>query len=118
MRISNLVLSLCAATLLVTGCAKNQTEAKKAVDSIEESIKDIRADAERYAPDGLKSVESQIARFKADIEAKERNGYTPLTQAGWREYWDAAGLLMKAGATCQKADLVGEWLYTECTKRQ
>ena len=49
---------------------------------------------------------------------KERNGYTPLSQAGWREHWDAAGLLMKAGAVCQKADLVGEWLYTECTKRK
>lgn len=70
MRISSFVLSLCAATLLISGCAKNQMEAKKSVDSIEESIKDIRADAERYAPDGLKSVESQIARMKADIEAK------------------------------------------------
>jgi xanthine dehydrogenase molybdopterin-binding subunit B len=70
MRISSFVLSLCAATLLISGCAKNQQEAKKTVDSIEESIKDIRADAERYAPDGLKSIETQIARFKADIEAK------------------------------------------------
>lgn len=70
MRISSFVLSLCAATLLISGCAKNQQEAKKTVDSIEESIKDIRADAERYAPDGLKSIETQLARFKADIEAK------------------------------------------------
>lgn len=70
MRISSFVLSLCAATLLISGCARNQMEAKKGVDAIEESIKDIRADAERYAPDGLKSIESQIARFKADIEAK------------------------------------------------
>lgn len=70
MRISSFVLSLCAATLLISGCARNQQEAKKTVDSIEESIKDIRADAERYAPDGLKSIETQLARFKADIEAK------------------------------------------------
>ena len=55
---------------------------------------------------------------KADIEAKERNGYTPLTQAGWRSHWDAAGLLLKAGAVCQQADLVGDWLYGECTKRK
>ena len=67
MRISSFVLSLCAATLLISGCARNQQEAKKTVDSIEESIKDIRADAERYAPDGLKSIENQLARFKADI---------------------------------------------------
>lgn len=70
MRISSLMLSLCAAALLVTGCAKNQTAAKKAVDQIEESLKDVRADAERYAPEGLKSVDSQLARFKTDIEAK------------------------------------------------
>jgi uncharacterized protein len=55
---------------------------------------------------------------KVLLEAKERNGYTPLTQAGWREHWDAAELLMKAGAECQKADLVGDWLYKECSKRQ
>jgi hypothetical protein len=67
---TNLLLAACAATLLFSGCAKNQVEAKKDVDKIEDSIKDIRADAERYAPDGLKSVEAQIARFKADIDAK------------------------------------------------
>jgi ankyrin repeat protein len=54
----------------------------------------------------------------ADIEAKERNGYTPLSQAGWRGYWDAAGLLMKAGAMCQKPEIVGERFYKECQKRK
>lgn len=67
---TNLILSLCAAALLLGGCAKHQMEAKKSVDKIEESLKDIRDDAQRYAPDGLKSVESQLARFKADIDAK------------------------------------------------
>jgi uncharacterized protein len=70
------------------------------------------------AEEGHADVVAFLLANKADFEAKERNGYTPLTQAGWREYWDAAGLLLKAGATCQKADLVGDWLYAECTKRQ
>jgi PHD/YefM family antitoxin component YafN of YafNO toxin-antitoxin module len=70
MRISGVMLALCAATLLVTGCAKNQMPAKKAVEEIETSLNAVKADAQRYAPDGLKSVESQLARFKADIEAK------------------------------------------------
>jgi len=70
------------------------------------------------AEEGHADVVAFLLASKADIEAKERNGYTPLTQAGWREHWDAAGLLMKAGATCQKADLVGEWLFEECTKRK
>lgn len=70
------------------------------------------------AEEGHAEVVAFLLANKAEIEATERNGYTPLTQAGWREHWDAADLLMKAGATCQKADLVGEWLFTECTKRK
>lgn len=70
------------------------------------------------AEEGHADVVKVLLDAKADIQAKERNGYTPLTQAGWREYWDAADLLMKAGAQCQKADLVGDWLYKECSKRQ
>ena len=69
------------------------------------------------AEEGHAEIVAFLLANKAEIEATERNGYTPLTQAGWRQYWDAADLLMKAGATCQKADLVGEWLFTECTKR-
>jgi ankyrin repeat protein len=70
------------------------------------------------AEEGHAEVVAFLLTHKADIEAKERNGYTPLTQAGWREHWDTALLLLKAGAACQKADLVGDWLYKECTKRQ
>ena len=70
------------------------------------------------AEEGHKEVVELLMAKGADIEAKERNGYTPLTQAGWRQYWDTAGLLMKAGATCQPADLVGDWLFQECTKRR
>jgi hypothetical protein len=70
MRISSFVLSLCAATLLVAGCAKNQQPAKKAVDQIEESLKAVKDDAEHYAPEGLKAVQSGLDRLKADIDAK------------------------------------------------
>jgi len=70
MRISSVILPLCAAALMIGGCAKNQMSAKKAVDQIEDSLKDVRADAERYAPEGLKSIDSQVTRFKADIDAK------------------------------------------------
>lgn len=70
------------------------------------------------AEEGHAEVVALLLDAGADVEAKERNGYTPLTQAGWREYWEAADLLMKAGATCQPADLVGEWLHEECSKRR
>ncbi|WP_426123298.1 ankyrin repeat domain-containing protein [Pararhizobium sp. PWRC1-1] len=70
------------------------------------------------AEEGRTDVVAFLLVSKADIEAKERNGVTPLTQAGWREHWEAADLLLKAGAVCQQAGMVGEWLYTECTKRK
>lgn len=70
------------------------------------------------AEEGHADIVAFLLAQKADIEAKERNGYTPLTQAGWRSHWEAADLLLKAGATCQKAEIVGDWLYGECTKRQ
>jgi len=70
------------------------------------------------AEEGHADVVAFLLANKADIEAKERNGYTPLTQAGWREHWNAAELLLKAGAACQDAAIVGPWLYTECTKRK
>src|SRR5690242_14679681 len=71
MRISSMVLAVCAATLLATGCAKNKSPATKALDSIEASLKDVREDAAKYAPDGLKGVESQYDRLKASLDAKE-----------------------------------------------
>ena len=43
------------------------------------------------AEEGHADVVAFLLAHQADIEAKERNGYTPLTQAGWREHWDAAG---------------------------
>ena len=70
------------------------------------------------AEEGHAEVVAFLLENKAEVEAAERNGYTPLTQAGWRGYWDVGELLMKAGAVCQKAELVGEPLYNECTKRQ
>ncbi len=70
------------------------------------------------AEEGHADVVEFLLSNKAVVEATERNGYTPLTQAGWRQHWDAADVLIKAGAVCQKADLVGDWLYKECTQRQ
>jgi ankyrin repeat protein len=70
------------------------------------------------AEEGHADVVAFLLASKADIEAKERNGYTPLTQAGWRSHWDAAEVMLKAGAVCQEAAIVGDWLYSECTKRK
>lgn len=71
MHISKLILALVAASLLATGCAKLRAPATKAVEAIETSLAEVKADAARYAPDGLKGVESQLARLKTSLEAKE-----------------------------------------------
>jgi hypothetical protein len=71
MQISKLVLALLAASVLATGCAKQKAPATKAVEAIESSLAEVKADAEKYAPEGLKGVESQLARLRTSLEAEE-----------------------------------------------
>ena len=72
MQFSKAFLGLAAAALLVTaGCAQQKAPANKALDSIEASLKDVRDDAAKYAPDGLKGVEAQLARLKESYDKKE-----------------------------------------------
>ena len=71
MQISKFVLALLAASVLATGCAKQKAPATKAVEAIESSLAEVKADAEKYAPEGLKGVESQLARLKTSLEAEE-----------------------------------------------
>jgi ankyrin repeat protein len=59
----------------------------------------------------------ELLRHHADTGSKERNGYTPLSRAGWRENWAVVETLLASGATCQEEDIVGDWLYKECTTR-
>lgn len=53
----------------------------------------------------------------ANLVAIEVNGFNALSRAGFREHWDVVNLLLAAGAACQPADTVGDWLYQECTSR-
>jgi HAMP domain-containing protein len=71
MKITHVLLAFAAATLLMTGCAKQRGPANEALDKIEASLKDVRDDAQKYAPDGLKGVESQFDSLKKSFEAKE-----------------------------------------------
>lgn len=71
MQISKFVLALAAATLLVTGCAKNKAPATKALEAIETSLAEVRDDAAKYAPEGLKGVEAQFARLNTSLESKD-----------------------------------------------
>src|SRR5690242_8933175 len=65
------LLALAAAVLMVTGCSQNRAPANKALDNIEASLKDVRDDAAKYAPAGLKGVDAQLARLKASYDHKD-----------------------------------------------
>ncbi len=53
----------------------------------------------------------------ADFTTVEINGYSAVSQAGWREHWSVLELLLANGAKCQGVDIAGDWLYGECTTR-
>ena len=71
MKIRFLVPALAAVAMFATGCAQQRGPANKALEAVESSLKDIRDDAAKYAPEGLKSVDAQVERLKASYEAKE-----------------------------------------------
>ncbi len=54
----------------------------------------------------------------ADLEAGERNGYTPLTRALWRGQKEVVALLQKSGANCQPVEILEEPAYSECVAGQ
>lgn len=63
------------------------------------------------------AVVEVLLKHGADPNALEKNGYTALSRAGWREHWDVVVLLLANGGACQEADKVGDWLHKECSTR-
>ncbi len=70
MKASKFVLALAAATVFIAGCARQREPAHDALEKIEKSLDDVKADAAKYAPDGLKGVETQLANLKQSFEDK------------------------------------------------
>lgn len=70
MKIARLMLAAAAATAILAGCAKQRDPAHDALEKIEKSLDDVRADASKYAPDGLKGVESQLKNLKQSFDDK------------------------------------------------
>jgi hypothetical protein len=81
MKISNMFVGVAAAAMLITGCAQQRGPANEALDKIEASLKEVKEDAAKYAPDGLKGVEAQFERLKASYEAKEYDNVLAGTPA-------------------------------------
>jgi hypothetical protein len=95
MRPYNVLLAVVAATLLTTGCSQQKQNAGKLLENVETSLAEVRSDAARYAPDGLKGVESQLKRLNASLEAKEYDDVI----AGAPQLQKAVDSLRKAVAT-------------------
>jgi hypothetical protein len=92
MRIAKMMLALAAGAMLMTGCAKQREPANDALEKIEASLKDIKEDAAKYAPDGLKGVETQLANLKQSFEAKDYENVL----AGAPQLQKAVGSLQEA----------------------
>lgn len=69
MKFSKILLALAAVTL-IAGCSMQKKPATEALSQIETSLDGIKEDAAKYAPDGLKGVESTLATLKDNL-AKE-----------------------------------------------
>src|SRR3954466_11563736 len=111
MRIPNIMLAVAATTLLAAGCAQQKAPATKALDQIESSLKDVKADAAKYAPDGLKSVESQLARLKQSLDNKEYDNVlagTPQLEKAVASLKDAVAA-SKAQARAASDAVKTEW---------
>jgi len=71
MRTTRFLAALTAtAVVLLTACANQKEPAEKAVAKIESSLAEVRADAEKYAADELKSIDETVNKLKGDLAAK------------------------------------------------
>ncbi len=68
--------------------------------------------------EGHAGVVKVLIDHGADLEAAERNGYTPLTRALWRGHKEVMALLQRSGAKCQSVEIVEEPAYSECVAGQ
>jgi PBP1b-binding outer membrane lipoprotein LpoB len=120
MRFSNVFLALAATALFASGCAQQKAPATKALKAVEASLAEVRDDAAKYAPEGLKGVESQVARLNESLDKKEYDNVL----AGTPELEKAVGSLKDAVASGKKhaaaalAAAKSEWtaLNTEVPK--
>lgn len=62
---------LCAAVLIIAGCANLKEPATQAVASAESSLAALKDDAAKYSPDALASVEGEVAALKASLDKKD-----------------------------------------------
>lgn len=67
MRIPQMLIALAATAALMAGCTSQKEPAEQAVAQGEAALEEIRADAQKFAPDQLQAPEATLAKFKAAI---------------------------------------------------
>ncbi len=63
-----------AAAAMLAACTSQKEPAEQAVAKIEASLGDVRADAEKYAADQLKSTEASVNRLKENLAKQDWSG--------------------------------------------
>src|SRR5256885_13930574 len=58
---------LAVAAVVVVGCANQKTPAEQAVAGAETALAAVRDDAQKYVPDQLQAVDSQLAALKDSL---------------------------------------------------
>ncbi len=66
------------------------------------------------AEEGHVGMVRVLVEHGADLEAGERNGYTPLSRALWRDQKEVVSLLQQSGATCQPVGILGKPVHSRC----
>jgi DNA repair exonuclease SbcCD ATPase subunit len=62
------------AAVLAVGCASQKEPAEKAVSDIDASLTSLRDEAQKYAPDQLQSVDSQVTALKDSLAKSDYKG--------------------------------------------
>ena len=63
-----------AAAAMLAACTSQKEPAEQAVAKIEASLNDVRADAEKYAADQLKTTEASVNRLKENLAKQDWSG--------------------------------------------
>ncbi len=107
MRIAKVFLAMAAATLLITGCARQKDEATKALTAIETSVSALKEEGTKYAPIAYQGVESTLATLK-DSLAKEDYKSVLAGTPGLSKAVDTLKTAIASGKEQFEA-AVGEW---------
>jgi DNA repair exonuclease SbcCD ATPase subunit len=100
-----------AAAAMLAACTSQKEPAEHAVAKIEASLADVRADAEKYAADQLKSTEVSVNRLKENLAKQDWSGVVVGAPSVAAEV-DALKTTVssaKANAEATLAAAQGEW---------